>query len=132
MSAWPEAMYIIDKINESFKLVETFKDQIDFINEKTDDIAALKNRTDAHNTKVQEIEDKVNNELKPKIEKAVEDWEEYSGSDLVGLGDNVRAIETLVQSQERQIAFVARKDENSSGPVDVTNASAYSVWFIQE
>lgn len=131
MSAWPEAMYVIDKINESFKLVETFKDQINFINNSTDDINTLKERTDAHNTKVQELITDFN-ELEPKIQEAINYWSAYSDSELTNLGNDVQAIETLVKSQERQIAFVARKDENSSGPVDVTNASAYSVWFIQE
>lgn len=131
MSAWPEAMYIIDKINESFKLVETFKDQIDFINDSAEDINTLKERTDTHDTKVQELITDFN-ELEPKIQEAINYWSAYSDSEFTKLGNNVQTIETLVKSQERQIAFVARKDENSGGPVDITNASAYSVWFIQE
>lgn len=131
MSAWPEAMYVIDKINESFKLVETFKDQIAYIKDATDDVNTLKERTDAHDTKVQELITDFN-ELEPKIQDAINYWSAYSDSELTNLGDDVKAIETLVQSQERQIAFIAKKDENSGGPVDVTNASVYSVWFIQE
>lgn len=131
MSAWPEAMYIIDKINESFKLVETFKEQIETINEKTNDIAELENRTNAHDTEVQELDAQLET-LRSEVSEAIHDWENYSDSDLVNLGDKVDEIETLVKSQERQIAFVATKDDSGGGPDGITNASAYSVWFIQE
>lgn len=128
MSAWPEAVYIINKIEDTLLEIQSFDEQIEEIRGANDRIAILENQAGSYDTTLNEYGQQITELLRVKTEDLVPFITSYEESDVSGLGERISDIEDDLASKEKLIAFKDTQDGEAHTKVTSTGC----IWFIEE
>lgn len=128
MNAWPEAVYIINKIEDTLLEIQSFDSQLEEIHDANDRISQLENQADGYNFTLNEYAQQIDDLDRQcdDIDRFIND--EYDGSVVQGLGNRIEAIETNLSAKEELIAFRDTKEGTKHTKVTSTGC----IWFIEE
>lgn len=128
MSAWPEAVYIINKIEDTLLEIQSFDEQIEEIRGANDRIVKLETQAEGYNSTLDEYAQQINDLDRQCVEIDRFINNEYDGSVVQGLGNRIEAIETSLSAKEELIAFKDTKEGTKHTKITSTGC----IWFIEE
>lgn len=131
MSAWPEAAYIINKINDSLIELGTFEQQLEEINNANQQLIDLESRADQAQINIDSLNSNINT-LTNKATTFQAFIDTYQDSDVGSIGDQIETLEYDLQNATNQIAFIDKENASQSAPETVSTTSTRSIWFILE
>ena len=127
MSAWPEAVYIINKIEDTLLEIQSFDSQLAQIEEANGRISRLENQADGYDSTLNEYAQQID-ELRIKSREFDDFIETYQESDVSDLGEQISDIEDKLTSKEGLIAFKDTQDGEAHTKITSTGC----IWFIEE
>lgn len=131
MSAWPEATYIINKINDSLIELGTFEQQLENINNANQRLNDLEDRADQDQSDITNLSaniDTLTNKAST-FETFIDDYQE---SDVSSIGAQIETLEDDLQEAANLIAFIDEANASQSAPETISTSSTRSIWFILE
>lgn len=131
MSAWPEATYIINKINDSLIELGTFEQQLENINNANQRLNDLEDRADRDQSDITNLSaniDTLTNKAST-FETFINDYQE---SDVSSIGAQIETLEDNLQEAANLIAFIDEENASQSAPKTISTSSTRSIWFILE